>query len=240
MPRKKNSFKGSGAGSRVKDWPDNLRETLRSFCPDAERKTDEEDDPDRIWTDVPGDDFVNHVLVAADTARSNLHWLERSSTKNELRAEQESTLKSLQDTLTKLRNLSPDLDRLLPMDAEPEACAEAVEALIPHFEQAGAKAEHVSVQRISQQQREVILEMVIDVLRELRQYGIAPAETADPVFGYESTAVKILQAIGDALGHDLKATTWRDLIGKAKDRAPDLATPLPASRSSNSRPEMGR
>ncbi len=222
MPQRvKPPFKGDGAWTSIPDWSDDLRETLRQFFPVAEREITEAEDPDHIWGD-PAENFVDHVLASAWPGKSALHWLKWNSTKKELRAEKDSTLRSLQDALEKLRNLSPEFDRLLGFDADPAGCADALEALISHVEQAGVKVDQISVPRISQQQRSHLLEMTIEVLRALQLYGVPPAATADPVFGYESDAVRVLKAIGDELGCNLATTSWRDLVQDAKRRASDL------------------
>ena len=64
--------------------------------------------------------------------------------------------------------------------------------------------------------------MAIRVLRDLKQVGIHPAETANADLGLASDAVEILKILGDGLGLCMAIGSWKSIINKAKKSAPDL------------------
>jgi hypothetical protein len=212
MPTAKARYTGDGTRSKTKDFSDALKVKLRGYYPNQQAETDP------TWGH-PADVFVEHVLAAALSAVSELHWHQFTSTKQEIRAEQADLLKGLNDLHHKLQNLSPDFDRLLGIDADPLGCADKIGELIAHV--AGVD-QLPSASKPTEKQHLVMVEMAIRVLRVLKDYGIASAATGDAYFGYRSDAVEILKAIGDDVGMVRAALTWRDTIIEAKQSAPDL------------------
>jgi hypothetical protein len=162
-------------------------------------------------------------LSEAWWAKSALHVQEYEITKAEVRAEHVDLLKSLRAIEYKLRNLSPDLDRLLGIDADPLGCADQIALMAQHVITASADVARLSkAKKPVEKQHDIAVEFAIRVLRVLQVYGIPAAATGDAYFAYTSKAVKILKLIGDDLGIKRDQLTWRDTIIKAKQQAPDL------------------
>lgn len=216
MTTAKAKYKGDGSGMLIPDFSDSLKAKLRAFYP----KQDADGDPE--WGDS-ADSFVAHILSEAWQAKSELHWQNFESRKQEIRAEHADLSRALQDCEHKLRNLSPDFDRLLGFNADPLACADQIKAFIEHVVKAGEAIKHLSKRkRPYEKQHAVAVEMALCVLRALREYGIQPAATGDAYYGYKSDAVVILKLIGDDIGIRRDELTWRDTIIKAKQIASDL------------------
>jgi hypothetical protein len=175
-----------------------------------------------IWGH-PADDFVSHVLAEAQWAIAELHWQTLDITKPEIRAEQQDLLRLLNLAHDKLRNLSPDFDRLLGVYADPLGCADKIQSLILHVEHGGQRIEYLpGRKKPAEKQHYVAVEMAIRVLPVLKQNGISTAATCDVNFGYTSDAVRVLKAIGEDIGIFLSEVTWRDIIMEAKKDVADL------------------
>jgi hypothetical protein len=216
MSTAKARFTGDGSGTRLPDFSDRLRQELRAFY----SSQDAEEDP--VWGH-PADTFVEEVLGEAWWAKSALHAQEFEVTKAEVRAEHEDLLKSLRATAGKLRNLSPDLGRLVGVDADPLGCADQIELMAQQVAAVSEVVEQMSKARKPiDKQHAVAVELALRVLRALQPYGIRAAATGDSYFGYTSKAITILKMIGDDLGLVRDELTWRDIIIKAKQQAPDL------------------
>lgn len=152
-----------------------------------------------------------------------MHWQHSDITKPELRAEYADLRKTLNKACEKLRHLSPDLDRLLGVDADPLGCADSIQALLAHVDGALARIDSLPpADRPAEKRRAVAVELAVRVLRVLKNYGLRPAATADPNFGYVSLTVEVLELLGEALGLRLARVTWRDVILDAYKLAPDL------------------
>jgi hypothetical protein len=216
MPTAKAKYTGDGSGELLPDFSNQLKQKLRAFY----LGEDAEQDP--LWGH-PADVFVETVLSEAWWAKSALHAQEFEVTKAEVHAEHEDLLKSLRAAAGKLRNLSPDLDRLLGVNADPLGCADQIELLA---QQVAAASEAVGrmnkAKKPIEKQHIVAVELALRVLRILQEYGIPAAVTGDAYFQYTSKAVTILKLIGDDLGLVRDELTWRDTISKAKQQAPDL------------------
>ena len=72
----------------------------------------------------------------------------------------------------------------------------------------------------AQAQHAAVVEMAICILRDLKSDGFSVPTSGNSYFDYTPNVVKILQALGTALGLRLSALTWRDIIAKAKKAAP--------------------
>jgi hypothetical protein len=216
MSTAKAKYMGDGSGKRIPDFSDTLRQTLRAFYPDQNVE------PDPVWGH-PADAFVETILGEAWWAKSALHAQEFDSTKAEVRVEHEDILKSLRATERKLRSLSPDLDRLLGVDADPLGCADQIALMAKHLTAASEAVERMNkAKKPIDKQYVVAVELALRVLRVLHAYGIPAAATGDAYFGYTSKAIEILKLIGDDLGLVRDELTWRDIFIKAKQQAPDL------------------
>jgi hypothetical protein len=202
-----------------KDFSDSLKARLRDYCPDQQV------DSETPWED-PADTFVSHVLAAARGAVSDLHWQQLDLTKSEIRAEQLDLFKRLNDLHHKLRNLSRDFERLLPIGADPLGCADKLKELIGYVEGSGQNIDKLAdARRPAEKQHDVAVEMAVRVLRVLKGYGIAVSATGgigNVDSDYTSDAVQILRIIGADIGLVFADLTWRDKIIEAKKSAPDL------------------
>jgi hypothetical protein len=217
MPTAKARYLGDGSGELLSDFSHQLKEELRSFYQGKNANPDLGE-----WVE-PADAFVEEILSEAWWAKSALHVQEYEITKAEVRAEHVDLLKSLRAIEYKLRNLSPDLDRLLGIDADPLGCADQIALMAQHVITASADVARLSkAKKPVEKQHDIAVELAIRVLRVLQVYGIPAAATGDAYFAYTSNAVKILKLIGDDLGIKRDQLTWRDTIIKAKQQAPDL------------------
>jgi hypothetical protein len=216
MSTAKAKYVGDGSGKRIPDFSEHLRQKLRDFYPG------QNEEPDPVWGH-PADAFVEAILGEAWQAKSTLHAQEFVITKAEVRVEHADMLKSLLATEQKLRNLSPDLDRLLGVDADPLGCADQIALMVKQFAAVSEVVEQMSKARKPiDKQHAIAVELAVRVLRVLKEYEIPAAATADSIFGYKSNAVRILKLIGDDLRLVRDELTWRDTIIKAKQQAPDL------------------
>ena len=216
---------------------------LRSYYREKQIETDEEREYHSAWHSEPGqaeDCFVSCVLAAARWAIAELHWRQIAITKPEIRAEHADLLKGLNDLHHKLRNLSPDFDRLLGSNADPLGCADSIKELINHAEGAGQRIDKLpGTERPVEAEHRVMLEMAIRVLPVLKDSNIPAAATAgsylrmldignnngsriEDTARYLSDAVEILKAIGDDIGLVRSPETWRDTIIEAKGKTPNL------------------
>ena len=140
-------------------------------------------------------------------------------------------LEALNDSSDKLRSISPDLDRLLGLDenrvvladADPLGCADKIHEMIEHFQRTIPLIDALPREKRSvEKEREIAVNMAIDVLRALKEYGIKPAATAEKNSNYISPAVQILKAIGDDIHLTEDVYTWKNYIVDAKKSARDL------------------
>lgn len=210
MPTAKARYKGDGGRTRTKEFSSGLKLKLRGYFPDQQL------DACKTWGH-PADNFVTQILAEAEWAIAELHWQGLDISKPEIRAEQQDLLRLLNLAHDKLRNLSPDFDRLLGVDADPLGCADQIQRLILHVEHSGQRIEsQPDRKRPAEKQHYVAVEMAIRVLLVLKQYGISLAVTCDVDLGYTSDAVLILKAIGDDISLVRSKVTWRDIVMEAK------------------------
>lgn len=194
-------------------------------------------------------DFTNAVLAAARFALSELHALELALNKAELIEEHDDLLRGLKTIIemeTKLRSLSPDFDVLLGPAADPLGCADrikdcqpAVRELMEHTKRARERISTMAAAPNSVHTKsKITTELAVRVLYVLKTYGIAAAVTAKTYLRvvditepgsadqfesrYVSTAVRVLQCVGDCLGLHLSQDTWRDKVRGAKKQSSGL------------------
>lgn len=193
--------------------------------------------------------FTNEILSAASSAFGDLEHLRLGIAIDDLRVERRNLItklraaankiekypiKSRQDGFVRLthalRRISPDLLRCLPMDADPRACADALEAFtagiiarencvanIRNFlilvddesvtqavENAGRKLEEKEIRYW------VAVDLAVRVLPILSMHGLS-------VTAYHSSpAVWLLKMIGENLGIKLTHDIWREVVSEAK------------------------
>ena len=210
MPTAKARYLGDGVGQLIPDFSDALKVALRAFYPD-ERVT-----LGHIW-EPRAEAFAEAILAEAWWAKSALHALEFELTKAEVQAKHADLLKTLYAAELKLRNLSPALDRLLGIDADPLGCADQISLLAQHVNDASAAVKRLSKARKPiDKQHEIVVELAYRVLEVWHDYEIPVAATGDSYFGYTSKAVTMLKLIGDDLGLVRDQLTWRDIIIKMR------------------------
>jgi len=192
------------------EFSDDQKQRLKSFYPDK----NVESDP--VWGDS-ADEFVDQLLFEAQDTVSFLQDSELWLTKEDLKAEQANLLKTLKSASDKLRRLSPGFDRLLGVDATPEACADELDKMITHVEATRDVIKKLPRKlRGAEIKHHFAIEMISRVLRVLEDYGIEIAATADLDLKYISDSVIILKIIGDVVGLGYSETTWRDIISKTR------------------------
>jgi hypothetical protein len=169
------------------------------------------------------DEFVNVLLAEARWAVSALMWQEHTVTKQEILAEHSDLHDTLKYARNKLRELSPDFNRLLDADADPLGVADSLDVLIRHVNAAEVRINELPKKmRLDEAQHDIAVEMAIRVLRAVKNYGLPIYATGGDGFDYTSDAVNILKAIGDDINLPRERLTWRDIIIEAKRVAPDL------------------
>jgi hypothetical protein len=206
----------SGGPPKLRDFSEELRNRLRDFYPDKNAQTDP-------TFGHPADNFAAEILSEAGWAIGELEEVRQSLTKQDIRAEHDDLIRTLTATRDKLRKLSPDLDRLIGVDADTLGCADALDALLAKVEVARSGIDaRPKKRRPDQAQHAIAVEMAIRVLRVAKDHGSRIAATGNSDLGYTSDAVQILKAIGDDIGLVLSDMTWRDITAEAKKAAGDL------------------
>ena len=210
----------TGKMPEYREFSDELKQKLHAFFPD------EDPEPDPTFGH-PADHFVAVLLNAASFAISELGYSRLSLTKADLEAEHKALLASLTAARDKLRQISLGLDRLLPLEANPEGVVDELDRLISQVETAREKIPDIhltisggKVQRTKQKpgqiKHAIALETAHLVLQVLDRYRISTAATCDPDLGTASPAIQILKLIGDDIGLVYEPVTWRDIITKTK------------------------
>ena len=130
MTTAKPRYAGDEAGVTPDNFSDNLRKAIRNFYPDKNACADPS-------FGHPADEFVAEVLEEAWWAKSQLHDRLPEGTKAQLRAELTDLLKNAGKLEFKLRNISPDVARLLDINSDPIECADTLAHLVTSLKQAG-------------------------------------------------------------------------------------------------------
>lgn len=208
MPRIKAPYKGALKVAAPRGFSDSLRAELRKFYPDQTAPADK-------TFGHPADGFVEELLAAGRWARDQVAWEKSGTTRQENAAELRDLTRLLTKTRTRLRAISPDLDRLLGVDADPLGVADSIDVLIG---QCNGAANQIPKQtrRHGQAKNAIARELAVRVLRILKDHGIKPSATMNPYHGNISTAVQVLSALGDEVGLPRADLTWRDLIASVK------------------------
>ena len=193
-----------------------LQAKLRPFYPDKSATDDE-------TFGHPADGWSNYLLSECESTVSMMLWLRRRRTNEELRAERDDLLRTLNKAVKSLGTVSHDLDILFGGDADLLGVRDKIKELIPPIEASKAKIANLPKARTPKDVNHfAAVEMAIRALRVLKGEGGTVAATADMDLNYISDAVQILKIIGDELGLKLDETTWKKAIIKAKKAAPDL------------------
>jgi len=213
MARAKPQYTGrTSLGEKPKDFSEGLRDLLRKFYPDKKKVNDD------VWGH-PADNFVNEILAAAIWAKSELYHMKSNVTVEESRLEHADLLQTLISAETKLRSISPDLDRLISPEAEPQGCADQIKQMIDHVKIAAPLLRRLLRARRPEQKKHLIaIEMTKQVMAVISQEDYGIPITAWVSSGNKNTTSKIIQIlklIGDDIGLEYDPQTWRRFIREA-------------------------
>jgi len=191
-----------------------LQTKLKPFYPDKKAKaTPPFAHPAVTW--------ANYLLDEAESVLSMTMSLGLRLTNDELRAERSDVLTTLKKADWSLGHLSPDLDRMLGVDADVLGCGDMIRKLISRFEATGVVINQLPKARKRRDvQHAAAVEIAIRVLRILKGEGVSIAATTAAGQGRTSVAIQILKIIGDELRLPLSEVTWKDIIRKAKPSIP--------------------
>ena len=204
MARPKALYLGDGAGKMPRKFSDKLKKTIRDFYPNQDADTDP-------TFGHPADEFVNEVLAEVRWAADELISQKLAITKQDLRAELADLLNTLESAQEKLRNLSPDVDLILGIDADPLGVADSLDALITQVSAANTIIdEQQQKDRLIQIQHDIAVEMAFRVFHVLQASKVPVPTTSG------SVAMRILAAVGNEIGLRLADSTWLKIIAKAK------------------------
>lgn len=167
-------------------------------------------------------DAANFLVgIAIDTAEA-LRQERLRLTKEDARAEINDLLGSIRETVSKLRSLSPELDRMLGQDADPLGAADKLDALIVRIEGAKEGVETRRWPRLNEVEHNIALNMAIKVILAAdcfdKRLTIGKAELP-------GTAEPVLQAVGNAAGINREEATWRDTYNEASKYMEDNSPP---------------
>lgn len=218
MATTKAQYRGQGSTAKNREFSSGLINKLREFYP---QKTDEEIEPDSVWGH-PADEFVNLLLAEASWAVDEIIEINRQIDRGQLDAECDDMIKRLTSCRDCIQTLSPQMDQLLGIDAEPIECAENLNDLLSCFHDAKETIKTLPVLPTKPvQQRLIAEELAILVLRVLSHYEIELVITiipsrAEP--GKRSVAIQILSLIGAEVGIARGESAWQKIIIEVKDR----------------------
>jgi hypothetical protein len=212
-----------------KDFSKRLCDTLSAYFPPTESGAEvkqgvatssgtEELSP---WA-ARGDAIIPELLDVARWAREELREIETESTCQQLRKEQRLLATALRTARDALGNLSADLDRLLGTDADPAACAAALDALLPVVDDAASRiAALPRSKRPVEKEGTIATEFAVRVARVLMAHDMKASASGGSYYNYSSPAVEILGAIGAEIGLVRTRLAWRDVLAEAKSANPD-------------------
>jgi hypothetical protein len=212
MARAKPRYTGKPhPGVKMEEFSDDLKKALKDFYPNPEAVEDE------VWGH-PSDRFVREILVATDWTASELHFMQDDVTTGEIHLEFADLLNSLKDSEKKLQTISPDLDRLISIDADPRGCSENIREIIAHLDDARHLIEKLpKSKRPEQKKNPLAKEMIMQVIEVLNNYGISATAWVDEKDKTKPSAtIQILKMIGDEIGLSYDVRTWQRFIGEVK------------------------
>ena len=138
-------------------------------------------------------------------------------TREDARIELAKVAQQLREAEQMLRTMSPAVDVLLGVEADPLGCAETVGVLLGRIER--AEAEHAlmfSGLSVAEADRRLAHEVCVQVAGVLLDHGIEVAATAQVDTGGVSIAVTACAVVGELSGIVRSPATWRDLIAEAR------------------------
>lgn len=201
-------------GKMLKPYSADLRKGLREYYPDKAAV----EDP--AWGH-PADIFVNEVLNASNWAASMIFNMQEDISAQELRVEYTDLLKALKTTEKKLRAISPDLDRLISADAEPQPLADQIQQMVDYLKAAKPLVDKMPrAKRPEQKKGPIAVDMTEKILSVIKGYDIQlTGEWMPGVRGKKMQIIKILKMVGDEIGLKLKQEAWRKLVQKVMEQS---------------------
>ncbi len=175
---------------------------------------------DSHWS---AEDVVAIILSEASWAIDEVKEARDALANEDVVAEHEGLLKSVEISLEKLKNISSDYDRLLVAGTDPAGTAHELALLLDNLRESDQVIRNLPEKpKVGTDMNVIAIELTIRVLTILKSYGIKPSTTCDTSLGYVSKAIKILKAVGDEVGLVYSLHTWKDKIVAAKKSNPDL------------------
>ena len=165
----------------------------------------------------PASDIVSQLLAAAYPLKVSLDRRKNyARTRGEILAEHADFLKSLRTTQRKLRTLSPDLDRLLGIDADTLGIADLMDDLIGSVERATALVKHhPDYQRARVFNSKVAKELAQAALEIFDANNLTIAARVGSAGG-ASLLISTLKCIGDAMNLYLADKTWKNTVAAVR------------------------
>lgn len=206
MSSPKARFTGSQPPRKADDLTDTEVLRLRDLWP--------KDGIESMWGH-PGDEFAASLsrVVLGVRAQRNREIVSRE----DARAELHRVARQLREAEEMLRTLSPEVDVLLGVEADPLGTADAIKALLSRFQQ--AEAEHATLYAgtsSAEHERGLMRDVCVQVAGVLRDYGIEVAATAQLDLGQVSVAVRCCDEVGRLGGIPRSLATWRDLLADVR------------------------
>lgn len=198
--------------------------------------------------------FADEVLSEAHFVFTELDYQRSATNKGDTKAEQENLTKRLRASINKikrtpnaarddsglvdlardLRRISLDLDKLLPVGADPRGCATILDGYGSGVASAEAAIKALDLMHAQVTEAGKGLRMIPEKLKDnevhhyiavwlaesvlpvLERNGIATSDYASDRRGRGTNAVNVLKAIGDGVGICFEPSTWRNVISEAK------------------------
>lgn len=196
MPTSKPRYQGDGRFIRLPYFSQQLKNVLCDFC--VSKGID--------------DAFVEVLLGAASWAIPELADMRRGMTRDELRAERNDLLKTLHGAASKLRSISVELDRLLPVASDPLGTADKIDELIAAIDHAD---DLTPCKKPNEWLHRIAVEMTLRCIMVMETCDIKPSSTYDDTRQKPSDTLVLLKAIGDDIGLEYSYMTWRHITMEA-------------------------
>lgn len=206
MSSPKARFTGAQPPSRVRDLTHAEVLRLRDLWPKGGIES--------AWGH-PGDEFAASLadVVLGVRAQRNREIVSRE----DARAELHRVARQLREAEEMLRTLSPEVDVLLGVEADPLGCADEIRAMVERFRRAEvAHATLYAGTSNAEHERRLALDVCIQVAGVLRDHGIEVSATAVVDLQQQSVAVACCAAVGELSGIPRSPATWRDLLADVR------------------------
>lgn len=204
MSSPKARFTGAQPPSRVRDLTHAEVLRLRDLWPKGGIES--------AWGH-PGDEFAASLGDVVLGVRAQRH--REIVSREDARAELHRVARQLREAEKMLRTLSPEVDVLLGVEADPLGTADAIKALLSRFQQ--AEAEHATLYAgtsSAEHERGLMRDVCVQVAGVLRDYGIEVAATAQLDLEQVSVAVRCCAAVGELSGIPRSPATWRGVLAE--------------------------